>query len=66
MGIRRILPAISALRPLWIVCAFGIVGVLCDWPHLLGLEDENIVFAHALGLLAVGCALGALDSGRIP
>ncbi len=47
---------------LFLFCVFGLVGVLCDWPHLFGIPDEHVVFAHAMGFLAIGCALGALMS----
>lgn len=49
--------------PLFIFCVFGLVGVLCDWPHLVGIPDEHIVFAHAMGLIAIGLAFGALLCG---
>lgn len=53
-------------RALFVFCVLGLVGVLCDWPHLLGIPDEHIVFAHAMGFLALGLALGALNSGCDP
>jgi len=59
-------PPKRARHALFIICVMGFAGVLCDWPHLFGIPDEHIVFANAMGLIALGSVMGAFMCGCDP